>query len=63
MTNRAADGTARVAEKEKVEKRRALGRGLESVAAGAAGGGGSGRAARGDTCGSTSAGSAGSGPE
>jgi ParB family chromosome partitioning protein len=31
MTNTAADGTARVAEKEKVEKRRALGRGLESL--------------------------------
>ena len=31
MTNTAADGTVRVAEKEKVEKRRALGRGLESL--------------------------------
>src|SRR6266536_2499628 len=31
MTNTVAESTARVSEKEKVEKRRALGRGLESL--------------------------------
>ena len=63
MTNTAADGTVRVAEKEKVEKRRALGRGLESLLPGPRVVVGAGVRPRGLLWAPTSAGSAGSGPE